>query len=229
MKAQIILASALLNLFNTGCTTTNTNQEASIILNSTKQACAAPEATFTKIRNPILFTSGEQANTCLSYFDLKQSSEIDEDVNNMIAAQDYVICDTVKAVQHASKNRFESSGINTAGAHMAERIVLDSFPSSLFQRTDADHKTEKQIFGSNLNIGRYSVVADTPEWHYGLQLHAVLDINGDGLEDWIIWLTDRAKNGDYSVVAGFYVISVANKGPLKMMPLRKLSALLAVN
>jgi len=178
------------------------------------------ELTYTQKRTPVTFVSGDVADSCQRYFALMENSQVKEGVNNLKAAQNYVICDTVKVVSQAIDSEFVASGVTKPGAMLAEHVALDSFPSSVYQRTDEKNNSLSVMFKDALALTQYSVLANAKDWHYALTLHAILDVNGDGAEDWVIWLTDKAKSGNYSIMAGFYASNVRENTAIKLLPLR---------
>ena len=51
------------------------------------------ELTYTQKRTPVTFVSGDVADSCQRYFALMENSQVKEGVNNLKAAQNYVICE----------------------------------------------------------------------------------------------------------------------------------------
>ena len=49
----------------------------------------------------------------------------------------------------------------------------------------------------DLKLGVNSASVESNDWRYALELVAVTDINKNGTADWIIWLIDEAKTGNY--------------------------------
>ncbi len=179
------------------------------------------ENTFSKKRSPLLFDSGETAEDCNRYFALMDSSTPAETKDNQLAAQDYVICDTVKALAKVQHADFTGLGISNPGAMLAGRVALDSLPSSVFQQIRDKNSTMSIQLEDYLRVNKYSAIAEADDWYYELTVHAVADLNGDGAEDWLVWLTDKAKNGDHSVKAAYLASSVPENASIELKPLRK--------
>jgi hypothetical protein len=43
----------------------------------------------------------------------------------------------------------------------------------------------------------YAAMSDTPDWFYKIEAVANLDLDANGTCDWLLWLIDEAKTGNY--------------------------------
>lgn len=209
MKISILLALCL-HLLACGATISQNIKPAivsSVVLSATQNS----ELELAKQRLPLAFFSGKTVDNCQEYFQLKGSSELQDGVNNMIAAQDYVICDTLQALKSAV-TEFTNSGIKERGAALAQRVALDSFSSSAYQKTDDDKTTPQAVFSSLLTVTENALTMDSGDWFYQLEVVAVADVDKDGHEDWLLWLTDKAKSGNYSIMKAYIIHDVVAPG-----------------
>jgi hypothetical protein len=148
-------------------------------------------------RPALRFESGRLAHTCLEYFEGKKVSTIAESVDNQIVMQDYLICDSVLLLKQAHVKRFSRHQPHSYGKDLLQRLDLTSFPSSLRQSLDDKHV----VLGKQANMPakavQFAAISDTDDWLFKLEVVAEFDMDGDGEQDWLLWMTDSAKKGNY--------------------------------
>lgn len=167
-------------------------------------------------RTPLEFISGDIAVNCTDYFRLRQKYDVVESVNNIRIAQGYILCDTLRILQGAKQRIFADSGISSPGDALANNLLVDSYPSSLYQRTDTNKNSLRSLLNTSLNVERYAIISDTSDWYYELKIVSVADVDGNGMEDWVIWLTDRAKQGNYNVMSVLVALNVDANEPIQL-------------
>ena len=80
---------------------------------------------------------------------------------------------------------------------MSQKLDLRSFPSSFGPRLDDKSYTLEMIAASSLSVKSNSVLYESEDWSYKIELIAMSDVNGNKKEDWILWVTDESKGGNY--------------------------------
>lgn len=130
---------------------------------------------------------------------------------NFLVAQEYLICDTLNAIEQASTTNDTRITKNTTfdgGKQLANRIDLRTFRSSFYQRVDDAQYTLATM--PNVTTEKYAAISDDNDWFYELRIIARLDLNDNGKEDWLIWLTDKAKTGSYNTLSGLVAYDVTD-------------------
>lgn len=163
-------------------------------------------------RPPVRFASGATASNCEQYLQAKRTSVLAEDVNNIRQSANYLTCDTLALLQHA-KVSLPVAG-QDYGKVLAESLDLRSFPSSLAQMLDDNRYTLSQLDNPALQLSNEVVSYSTDELNFSLQLMALADADGDGVDDWIVWMSDEAKEGNY---ADYEVLLIHDPQPGKVM------------
>lgn len=196
-KTWSSLLGIALIVFQTAC---GASGHASILITAynaeTIKALHQYDQTLRKRRPPLEFKSRTVAETCETYIQAMRETAPDEGVNNQIAKSEYLICDVLAIIGRKNVTG-ERIGGSAFGEMLAARLDLRSFPSSLFQMLDEKKHTLASIGKGSLQVGATFVTYETPDWVYKLEVVASLDINKNGKPDWVIWLTDKAKTGNY--------------------------------
>lgn len=149
---------------------------------------------YSKRRTVVEFESGDKAETCAAYIQLMRESRLKEDVNNQITKSEYLICDLLAIV---GNKKIEEGGNKGYGWRLATGLDLRSFPSSFFQALDENKHTLTHFGAAGLQTGSTFAIYETPDWRYKVEVIALLDINHNDKTDWLIWLSDEAKGGNY--------------------------------
>lgn len=165
--------------------------------------------TYNKRRVAIEFESGTKVETCGAYIQLVGETILKEDVNNQISKSEYLICDLLAIV---GNKKIEEGGNTGYGERLATGLDLRSFPSSLFQSLDENKYTLTHFGATELQVGNVFVIYETPDWRYKVEVIASLDINHNDKADWVIWLSDEAKNGNYRQYETIIAYDVADVG-----------------
>lgn len=167
-------------------------------------------------KTPLLFESGKKVENCNDYLSEKKNSTIEESVSNMIYASEYVICDELAALKNAkmTKNNAASSTENF-GKEIYNRLNIANVPSSLIEGNNEKSVLLKdKLPESGLEISQYKVESDTPEWSFAVKIVAVTDCDNDGKPDWILQVSDEAKQGNYRLYSTWLVRGVWEKSVL---------------
>ena len=164
------------------------NTDVASSLNNFKQS-------FNSKRAELEFISGVKVNNCDSYSKEVKKSKVSEGVNNQIAKSEYLLCDVLGLLGNKSYSAIKPD-VNMSNV-LANKLDLRSFPSSLGPRMDDKSHTIKSIAGNDLAVKANSMIYETPDWNFKLELVATADINANKKEDWILWVTDESKSGNY--------------------------------
>ena len=152
------------------------------------------DAELIKARNELSFENGALVRNCDAYIKASKTSRVSEGVNNMIISAEYLMCDALSLVGKSRKLQ-QTDKAETAEV-LASKLDLRSFPSSHYQRLD-DKKHTLGTLSDKVVIDGSEASIDTGDWHFSLVHVASGDINNNGKADWIIWLIDEAKVGNY--------------------------------
>lgn len=170
-------------------------------------------------RKEIVFESGAKAGNCQEYWREKEKSTVKEDVANMLYRSEYLMCDALQILKKAeAKNEFANQTDVSANyaKEIYSRLDLTSFPSSMSQQmTGKEVSFEQQKDKFSAKIENNSIVSDTKDWHFAVNIAAAADVNKNGKQDLIVWVIDEAKEGNYRSYSTLLIYDVENKGNLK--------------
>lgn len=180
------------------------------------QAMQQRGETLKRQRATLQFESDASARTCDEYLRLIATGRVKEGVANELVKSEYLVCDVV-ALAGAQKLGRRHPG-DRLGQALAERVDLRSFPSSLHQMLDEKKFSLKLLDAQAVTTDATSASYDTQDWHYRLELVAALDANGNGKPDWVVWLTDEAREGNYRHYQTLVIYDVPETGRLRAVP-----------
>lgn len=169
-----------------------------------------------KKRATLTFESGATAQNCGEYLRLTTTSMLKEDVSNQLGKSEYLACD-VAAIIGDTKHTVVGKDARF-GQALANRLDLRSFPSSLFQMLDEKKYSLSTLGAKAVKVESASVTYETGDWRYRLELVATLDMNRNGKLDWVLWLADEAKSGNYRQYQTLIVQDVSDTGSLHAVP-----------
>lgn len=215
---NIRLLLALATVF-TGCAShQHIGDEPLIVDQGVESAYADYNTSMQEARPPVEFDSTEVATNCREYLEEKTVSSISENTNNFLVAQNYVICDTLNAIRHSAPIRV-SSGEDEAAKALLARLDLRSFRSSLYQRTEDAKRTLVEVVPGSINTSNYSVRAALDDWEYVVKVVAFIDVDDNGIEDWIVWVKDKAGSGSYDSLNAYIAYNVQQSGLIELTKL----------
>lgn len=169
-----------------------------------------------KKRAALTFESGTTAQNCGEYLRLSASSMLKEEVNNQLAKSEYLACD-VAAILGDTKYTLVRKDA-PFGQTLANRLDLRTFPSSLFQMLDEKKYSLSAVGARAVKVESTSATYETGDVHYRLELVATLDMNRNGKLDWVLWLADEAKSGNYRQYQTLIVQDARDTGSLRAVP-----------
>jgi hypothetical protein len=170
------------------------------------------EKTLAEERNALAFLDGEEVRNCVDYLRAKKTSRLAEGVNNMNISQEYLICDLLDVVRRSKP--IAGYRPTSYGEELYRRLDLRTFRSTLRQRLN-DEITLSQIKSGRVTVGKDSVDLEFDDWRINFKVVASLDINGEQKTDWIVWLADESKLGNYKAYSTLIIRNIDKKNLLK--------------
>lgn len=212
--ARTWLPIALLSLC--ACASTNDVTPATRIFNEDlRQAFDTLDQTMSEPRSPLALPSGSSISTCREY--LQHTGSIDRgNPDQMRALQDYVICDSLALLQQA---RPVSGASIDAGQALATRLDFRTFPSSRGPRTSDQMFLFETLVDDALVIEPNAAMLDSEEWYLRLERVAAADFDGNGSEDWLVWIADDSHVGTYQAFHALLVYDVTGTGTMAATPI----------
>ena len=174
------------------------------------------QETLKQKRTALQFHSGSSAQTCEEYLRLSATETLKEDVANQLVKSEYLVCDVLALV--GEQKLISGHPDSDLGRMLAERVDLRSFPSSLHQMLDEKRFSLKQFDAKAVKTEATAARYETKDWHYRLELVATLDANNNGKADWVLWLADEAKDGNYRQYQTLVIYDVSVTGLLSAVP-----------
>ncbi|PCK01683.1 MAG: hypothetical protein COA42_22950 [Alteromonadaceae bacterium] len=129
----------LLSFSLTACASTDSDYVPNITFAPLKSAYTNYASEIDKTRPSLTFNNKSHASNCTDYFSARKKSNIVETGVNFLVAQEYLICDTLNAIKHATPTNNTSTRKNTVfdgGKQLATKVDLRSFRSSFYRRVD---------------------------------------------------------------------------------------------
>ena len=171
---------------------------------------------FKKKRAALTFDSGAVAQNCAQYLRLAGGSPIKEDVANQLAKSEYLLCDALALI--GDKKSATGPHDVAFGKALADRLDLRSFPSSLAPMLDETKYSLAHVDEAAVKLEPTAAAYETKDMHYRLEVVATLDINNNAKPDWVLWLADEARIGNYRQYQTLVVYDVSDSGPLRAVP-----------
>lgn len=169
-------------------------------------------------RTELLFSNGNAAKNCSTYFDLVSRYEVDESVNNMAVKSEYLICDALEILSKKSVGTIRKTADFRFGEELSSRLDLRTFPSSLFNASDDKKYNLQSMYSKNVTSKGSVTVAETPDWIFRLEVVAVTQVNNNETPDWIVWLTDESKSGNYRAYKTLVIYDPTNQPNYSAVP-----------
>ena len=101
------------------------------------------------------------------------------------------------------------------GEKLESKLDLRSFPSSLNRAGTEEAHTLKSIFPEQSKSFDNVVELQTEDWAFAIEVVALAKINDNSLPDWIIWVLDEAKSGNYRGYSTFIIYDPEKQKQLK--------------
>lgn len=179
-----------------------------------RRAFENPERTMADPRPPLALRSGAAISTCREY--LQHSAGIDRaEPAQMLVLQEYVICDSVELLRRAQPAPEVSID---AGAAIATRLDFRTFRSSRGPRTSDEAFTFQALVDEPLVLEPNAAMLDSDSWYLRVERVAAADFDGNGEEDWLVWIGDDSRVGTYQSFHALLIHDVTAAGPMAGSP-----------
>jgi hypothetical protein len=174
---------------------------------------AQGDQTLAAKRTALKFVSGAMVTTCRDYLARVRAQDfIDEAVANRAVASEYVLCDSVAMLRGAAISG-DDPFATERGQVLARRLDVSTFRSSLGPRIDDSHRVLAD-FAPSVTTSATEASLGGLDWRFRLRIVAVGDFDRDGTADWLVWLTDEAKDGNYRDYRALLIPNVSRPGLL---------------
>lgn len=168
------------------------------------------------------FADGSSATNCLEYHRLSSGQEIDESVHNQLVQSEYLVCDALKILAEATVVYEESAAGRGMGEKLSSKLDLRSFPSSLFRISDEEKHTLLALYPKDHIMSDDTVaLLETKDWMFRLEVVAVIPLNDNKTPDWVIWVSDEAKQGSYHSYSTLIIYDPAAEESLVATPISR--------
>jgi hypothetical protein len=154
---------------------------------------AEHDKTWLKTRTPLTLSDNSTVTNCAQFFD--KGVRASESVMSQMVTSEYLICDLLALLK--SSDRVSTQPFTGTGKALYTHIDIRSLPTSLSQLADAEKFVFSSINDIPVIVTDNSVISDTEDWFFKLEVVAVADLNKNRKYDWIFWMTDEAKDGNY--------------------------------
>ncbi|WP_133510493.1 hypothetical protein [Candidatus Thiosymbion oneisti] len=170
-------------------------------------------------RSELQFASGSSATNCLEYYRLSSEQEIDESIHNQLVKSEYLVCDALKILAEAAVVHEGSATGRGIGEKLSSKLDLRSFPSSLFRISDEEKHTLSALYPkNNLVSDDTATLLETKDWIFRLEVVAIVPLNDNKIPDWVIWVSDEAKQGSYRSYSTLIIYDPATQESLVATP-----------
>lgn len=196
MKYKIYVAHLCFCLMS-ACSTVNVVDAPYFLNENLEMAYRNSAYELARDRSELSFSDGKVANNCSSYLELTLKYDLEESVNNQQVKSEYLVCDALTILLSATGLGGENVDALNLGAQLLSQLDLRSFPSSLSNASDEDSHTLKELYSSQANALANIAELQTEESAFSLEVVAVAKINDNIFPDWIVWVVDESKIGNY--------------------------------
>lgn len=166
-------------------------------------------------RSPVQLQPDITASNCKDYLAHISNHPIVEGAANFMVASEYLTCAAVGMLIKATPQLTARYHPQSYGQELYARLDLSSFPTSFGPRLDPQHQTFKSFGNTSFHTAKYALVYDTADWHLSLRVVATADVDGNGQADWLVWLTDEAKTGNYRGYNQVIILNPTREGLLR--------------
>lgn len=209
----------VMSLFLSSCSNHNSHLnkaepiEKGIMDSGLREAYQKADELLIQHRTVLTFNNGMSANNCRDYLKLSVNHDVQETVNNQIIKSEYLVCDAVNIL--AGAKSFTDNSVVQMGDVLLHRLDIRSFPNSFSRMADDNAFTLYKMFPNQLSANTDSVSYESDEWFFSLHIVAIADLNSNVNPDWIVYLSDESKTGNYRNYATLIVYDTQSNEPLK--------------
>lgn len=198
-----------------GCSNVNSQNNHHILNGTLKSSYQDIDSSLSKNRSNLLFNNNEVANNCNSYTLLNSKYDVDESIYNQQVKSEYLICDALDILLNSSQVTNYKVNDLSFGEKLASKLDLRSFPSSLNRAGTEEAHTLKSIFPEQSKYFDNVAELQTEDWTFAIEVVALAKINDNSFPDWIVWVLDEAKSGNYRGYSTFIIYDPENQKELE--------------
>lgn len=196
MKSKIYLSYLCICIL-TGCSNMNLQDSPYIPNDKLEISYKNFDNSFKRTRNKLSFNGDQVANDCNSYFELSSKYDVEESIHNQQVKSEYLICDALKILSNSSGVYSEKVSNLDLGEELLSKLDLRSFPSSLNRASDERSHTLKSLYPRQTTSIDNVAELQTEDWAFTMEVVALARINDNSFPDWIVWVLDESKSGNY--------------------------------
>lgn len=178
------------------------------------------ERVMAQSRTGLQFSDGSTVRNCRQYLKARNNAEVSEGVANSSRSAEYRICDTLRALKSAGPVNHPYRSEMAEGEVLRKRLDLRSFRSSLGPASNRYHTLAQIEEELPVRVDGNSVVLESDDWYVRLEVVVRADVDNDGHEDWLVWLTDEPRDSNYRAYETLVIHRIAQKGLLTACPLK---------
>lgn len=160
-------------------------------------------------RTRLLFENGSHAESCLEYLNLLPKHLPLETLRNSEIRSEYLLCDSVRIISSEPFVANKKNPTHSISKVLFEKLDLRTFPSSLRNRTDDQNFTLEALFPGVGKFQGSKLEVETAEHFFKLEVVGVVHHGASSAQDWVVWVTDEIKVGNYK---SYRTIVVPNVG-----------------
>jgi len=173
------------------------------------------DISFKKPRGSLLYAGGRTADNYQKYFDLDSKYEMNETIHNQSVKSEYIICDALKILSNSSSEHNKTLDFSDLGKELLSKLDLRSFPSSLYRASNENSHTLESLYPEYTSSDGNVAELNTKDWALTLEVVAVAKINDNSYLDWVVWVLDESKSGNYRGYSTLIVYDPENQESYK--------------
>jgi hypothetical protein len=153
--------------------------------------------TLTTERTALAFENGASSKNCLDYSILLSQSPVTESVRNSEIRGEYLLCDSVRFISDRpfiARKKTLPRGFSMA---LFERLDLRTFPSSMRNRATDQAHSLKTLLQGQVQAHGSTLTIENNDHFFKLQIVGLVPAGRGPAQDWIVWVTDEVKGGNY--------------------------------
>ncbi len=162
-------------------------------------------------RSELKLSNGDTVKNCSSYSSVAAQLDLDESIANQSIKSEYLTCDALKIFSGFSIPHREDPNDLALGEQLASKLDLRSFPSSLFRMSDEKRHTLKSLYSEEVTSHGPTAILETEDWVFRLEVVGIAQINENHIPDWVVWVSDESKSGNYRSYATLIVYDPEEK------------------
>ena len=162
-------------------------------------------------RTALPLSTGATVETCATYLEARKAgAQIAETVDAQLVSSEYLLCEAVDLLPEGVALEGKPAQV---GARLAQQLDLRSFPSSLGPQLDEQRHTLASL-SEAVKTDDVSAALEDESSTTRLEVVAQADLNQDSKPDWIVWLSDESRDGNYRGYATLVIDAAESSGPL---------------